>query len=270
MSDVRTVTIDEGRFETLVDIRRRVNETLARWNSSKEQAKSDGKTYEAARSEFEREFDRLVRAAHGEDLPLFANQSEAIEAAQSDPVVTKLVERLLARGHDVNTLIVFGYTKEERNLVARYLDALDMRQQLEDANEPNLPDVEVPIFLVPQPMTAVEVAYLITRLGDADHDVTPMTIDTWSQAQLAEVRHYLVGVECAKADKGDEVTFEDLPKVPAFLGIRVNSPTEIVGTFEPDEETAHDPVEDEPQPKNLPPPARGRKRRGMGGDQASA
>jgi hypothetical protein len=284
MSDVRMVTIDEGRFETLVDIRRRVNEALARFNGSKEQAKSDGKTYEAARAEFEREFDRLVRAAHGEDLPLFANQTDAIEAAKSDPVVTKLLERLLGRGHDVNALIVAGYTEEERNEVAKYLDVMDRNDEKIAAvagteQVAEVEPVDVPAFLTPQPLTAIEQADFIARCKAAsDLILTAKDVEGWSQAQIAEARDYLAKVDAIKAEKGADLTLDDMPEAPDFL-CEQSDANELAAEADDDEDGEADreassesdddsdgpamtpEVEDEPQPENLPAPARGRSRR---------
>lgn len=220
MSEPATVTIDPNRFAALIDMRERSIQALAQFNTAKATAKDKHKAYEAARDTFEREWDRFVRSTRGEDLPLFSSQTDAIAAAQADPIVAKLVDRLISRGHDVNALIVHGYTEEERNWAAQYLDLMDERERFiaEGADPSEVAVAVVPPFLTPQPLTAVEMADLINRLSESEcRTVEPDEIQAWTQAQLADVKAWLTDVETVKAKLGDAVTFDDLPTAPACL-----------------------------------------------------
>lgn len=221
MSEPATVVIDEKLFQEVAQQQRRVESARGIYKDAKSEAKEAKDALDQALETFETMFKRLVQRTNGEpELPLFDSQNDAIARAEGDPVVTKLVDRLLARGHDVNALIVFGYTAEERNQVATYLDLIDERDRLkaEGAIETLLEDVEVPAFLLPQPLTAVEVADLINRLQEAGEDPSPDDIERWTRAQLAEVKQYLTDVERIKAAKGDALTADDLPEPPACFG----------------------------------------------------
>lgn len=217
MTEAATVTIDQNRFAALIDMRERAVEALAQWNTAKLTAKDKHNAYENARETFEREWDRFVKSTRGEDLPLFSSMADAVDAAKSDPVVTKLVERLIARGHDVNALIVHGYTEEERNAVTFYLDGLDTVDRMKEVGDEPLPEIEVPAFLVPQPLTAVEMADLIGRLKAAEFEIPPSTIESWSQGNLAEIKAWLDETERVKEAKGDALTVDDLPVAPDLL-----------------------------------------------------
>jgi hypothetical protein len=232
-----TIVLTEKDFATLVDLRQRCEEARARYNSAAEDAKSKKKAFEGAREVFETNFDRIVKRTKGEDLPLF-NQSELLERAQADPVVMKLVDRLLANGHDVNAIIVAGYTQDERAQASAYLDALDAvvgRVVTGEASD-SLADsvVDVPAFLLPQPLTPIELADLAKRLKAEDFTVTPEQLAEFSKAQIAEVRDFLDKSKAVRAEKDDSVTFDDLPDAPEFL-IDANDPT--VDTTEDDDET---------------------------------
>lgn len=142
MSEASTIPVDETRFAAVVDMKTRVDEARARYNTAKADAKDKKEALDQAQETFEREFDRLVKNTRGEDLPLF-NQSELLERAQADPVVSKLVERMLALGQDTNHVVVYGYTEIERQQLATWLDVMDGVKDGEDAPEP-------PPFLAPQ------------------------------------------------------------------------------------------------------------------------
>lgn len=214
----KLLEVDPNKFAELSDSRQRVNEALVKFNASNEDMKAKKKIYEAARSAFERDFDRFVANVRGEDLPLFS-QSELLDKAKNDPVVAKLVDGLLQLGHDVNAIIVSGYTQDERHLVEQYLEAEANRKALIESDATDVPDVEVPAFLTPQPPTAIELASLAERIIDADDTLSVSTdqLAAFSNAQRAEVTEWLERCAAVKQDKGDDVTVEDLPAPPEFL-----------------------------------------------------
>jgi hypothetical protein len=217
---VETILLEEKAFAVLVDMRQRVNETLARFNAANEDAKSKKKAYEASREAFEREFDRLVAKTRGKVLPLFS-QSDKIEAANNDPIVRRLVERLIDAGHDVNALVVFGYTELERNQVTAYLDARDAHAKARaDGTNGDLPDVEVPAFLLLQddePLSDEAVDDWITDLQAQGLEVSPERVRALTTDQRHEVGGWLDAVTEIHARKGEAVTVDDLPAPPVCL-----------------------------------------------------
>jgi hypothetical protein len=269
---------------SLIEHRKRVAEALVAYDRANEEAKSRRKSFEGARSAFEREFDRIVREAEGSDLPLF-NQSQLLEQAQADPVVTALVNRLLSHGQYTNAILVAGYTEVERAELAGWLDEMDEFKEAKDLGELEAGEVEPepPAFLAPQSLNPIEVADLIGLLKAAGHDVSDTVITGWSHEQLAEVREWLSWAEPVIAEKGEALVFDDLPVAPAFLhelatvtaAIGDEAPSSdhvateeaAANTLEPEPEAdpQDDALEIEPQPKNLPPPARGRRRRNLNG-----
>lgn len=250
--------ITTANLESLSQHRQRVAETLTELNYAVEQTKSRRKSHEAAQSAFLREFDRIMREVNGEHLPLFANQSEALEAAEADPVVTTLVTRLLNRGCDVNTLIVAGYTHEERAAVDEWLDAMDefFDQKIAGTLADGEVEPEPPAFLATQPLTTIELAQFLVRLKAAGHQLTAETVDGWNKATRAEVSHWLSEVERITAEKGEALTADDLPPVPTMVTFGAHAAT--LDAPEPTVDAVEDSA-DEPQPENLPAPPRGRK-----------
>lgn len=212
----KLLEVDPNKFAELSDSRQRVNEALVKFNASNEDMKAKKKIYEAARSAFERDFDRFVANVRGEDLPLFS-QSELLDKAKNDPVVAKLVDGLLQLGHDVNAIIVSGYTQDERHLVEQYLEAEANRKALIESDATDVPDVEVPAFLKPQPLTPIEIADLLKRLADRDYEFEAEELAAWTKAQTAEAMDWLTRCEAIEKDKGDAVTADDLPAAPEFF-----------------------------------------------------
>lgn len=210
------ITLNEKDFGVLIDLRQRCEEAKVRYNAAAEDAKSKKKSYEGAREVFETNFDRIVRRAKGEDLPLFS-QSELLDKAKNDPVVAKLVDGLLQLGHDVNAIIVSGYTQDERHLVEQYLEAEANRKALIESEATDVPDVEVPAFLKPQPLTPIEIADLLQRLANRDYEFEADELAAWTKAQTAEAMDWLTRCEAIEKDKGDAVTADDLPAAPEFF-----------------------------------------------------
>lgn len=206
--------IDPGKFAALCDSRARVIEAQAKYNTSKLDTNAKKKILDAANEAFLRDFDRFNANVRGEDLPLFS-QSELLDRAQSDPVVTKLVDRLLGAGHDVNAIIVAGYTQEERAQASAYLDAVEAANA---AGEPPVLDtIDVPAFLLPQPLTPIEIADLVNRLAKAELKITPEQLAEFSKPRIAEVCDFLDRYAAVVKEKGDAVTVDDLPEPPEFL-----------------------------------------------------
>jgi hypothetical protein len=225
--------IDEKDTAVLVDLHDRLVHAKAVYNAAAEDAKSKRKAMEGAREIFESTFQRIVRR---DDLPLF-NQSELLDRAQSDPVVMKLVDRLLAAGHDVNAILVSGYSQDERAQASAYLDAVDHLTSGEGEHDP-VP--EPPAFLLPQPLTPVEIADIGKRLADAELNITVEQIASYGKAQIAEVRDWLDRVDAIAKDKGEALTADDLPEPPAFLVEADAANVEADGGEETDEDTNDD------------------------------
>ncbi len=212
MLDTPTVAIHEKDFAVLVDMRDRVKEATARHNAAVAEARDRKKALDACIENFQAQFDRIAARARGEDLPLFQNQTDAIERAEKDPVAKDLTERLIDEGHDVNVLQVFGYTSEEREQVRKYLEYCDAR----DA-EIDTPVVEPPAFLRPQVDESHEVAELVRRLADQSLEIPVERAQAWTDDQVVAVVEWLDRTEEVKAEKGEAVTVDDLPAAPAFL-----------------------------------------------------
>lgn len=231
--------IDEKDTAVLVDLHDRLTRAKALFNASAEETKSKRKAYEGAREIFETTFDRIVRRAKGEDLPLF-NQSELLDRAQADPVVMKLVDRLLGAGHDVNAILVSGYTQDERAQAEKYLDELDGNKKVEESGEACRIDIDVPAFLLPQPLTPIEIADLGKRLKDVALTITVEQLASYGKAQVAEIREYLDRVAAIEKDKGEGLTADDLPEPPAFLveadaaNVEADGPEDEDGDNEPE------------------------------------
>lgn len=226
MLEIATVPIPSTALAVITDMRARVVEAGQRYNAAREDAAAKKKTYDAARETFESEFDRLIARTHGEDLPLF-NQSEALERAQGDPVVMKLVERMLGRDIDTNALIVAGYTEDERNQLEAYLDACD---KVAEANAPIAdaglddevtftPMPDPPAFLMPQGgLTDEDLEALRAELFAHGVDVTLEGIRAkYSSAQQGELVAWARACEAVKVEKGEAVTMDDFPPAPACL-----------------------------------------------------
>lgn len=216
------VEVDRNVLATVADMHERVAVARAAYNTAKVIMKDKKQALENAQESFETACKRLM-AGPPPELPLFTNQSDAIAAANADPVVTKIVERLLSHGHDTNALLVAGYTADERQQLLAWLDAMDRYEaECEDlANEPEaiVPEApEPPAFLTPDPLTAIEVADLTNRLIEAGYRFDPQTvIAEWTPVLVAEVRSWLSAVEAVKDQKREALTFEDLPPAPAWL-----------------------------------------------------
>lgn len=235
------VVITEKDFAVLVDLRERCEEARTRFNAAAEDAKSKRKAFEGAREIFETNFDRIVRRAKGEDLPLF-NQSELLDKAQADPVVMKLVDRLIAAGFDVNAILVAGYTQDERAEASAYLDALEAGKAQHDAGEA-APVIDVPAFLLPQPLTPIELAELAQRLATIELTITTEQLAAFSKAQIAEVRDFLDRYAAVGQEKGDAVTVDDLPEPPEFLTLTDALNVEGEGEDGSDSDAESDPNE---------------------------
>ncbi len=202
-----TVEMDKRRMDELVFAyqevereRKNVNEKAAELKTAKEELKE-------AEDTLTKLVGSLCRNLSGEELPLFTNQSEAIERANNDPVTQDLVKRLLAQGHDVNVLIVFGYTEEEKSAVRGYLDQMEAFARGDRSEYPDAPPVFLPAIVAAES--------LVTDLQkQLDVEVTAEAIQSLSAHEFATVVAYVGRVNALTAEKGDAVTFDDLPPMP--------------------------------------------------------
>jgi hypothetical protein len=221
--DVTPSELDPKVLNTVVKYHSEVEEARREFEDAKERLKVKKTRLEALQESFEAAFRRLISGAQAGELPLFANQSEVLDRANSDPVVSALTDRLLARGHDVNVLVVAGYNEDERAAVTAYLDTCDLNDAAiaRVAGTDEVADVvavEVPAFLIPQPLSSIEIAHLMDRLSTAGlNEVTPDAIEAWGIGTRAEVEAWLDEAERIKAEKGDALVYDDLPEPPACL-----------------------------------------------------
>lgn len=255
-----TVRILTSRFDRLNELRGLVDRREQEVDGCQRDLKEAKASLEAARQSFDRETRRLLDFVKGvDDLPLFANMSEAIDAATADPVVDRLMRRLQDVGVDhVNILIIAGYTEEERGQVTQWLDALARRGQAladlasgKDVVVPSEP--EMPPFLKPQtpdseeelppPALSLPTDQVIREaLPHGDLELTDAQIAKLSLRQRWDLLTWIARVKHVKAEKGDALVFDDLPPALPFLA-------ELAVDEEPAEpladDIAADPVDDD-------------------------
>lgn len=208
--DVTPSELDPKILTTVIEYHSEVEEARREFEDAKERLKHKKNRLEAMQESFEAAFRRLISGAQAGELPLFANQSEMVEAANADPVVSSIVDRLLGYDHDVNAVLVAGYTEDERHQVVAYLDAADAVAEGDEMPEP-------PAFLTPQPLTPIEIADLMTRLADAGVEVDAERVAAWGLGSRLVVRTWLEACDAVKAEKGDALVADDLPPVPDWL-----------------------------------------------------
>lgn len=243
------VQIDRKMFERIEDQQLRVNRTELALRSAAEEHKEAKKAHDNASATLTALVAAMVRRVNGETdgaaLPLFDNQTDAIDAATKNPVVSKLIDRML--GHNlthVNALIVAGYDHEQRQELTTYLDALDLRVKAEAARvnaeaegqTDDLPEVpeapEMPAFLAPVEISEEEVG---GALREVKIDMKKKHIRLMSQDQRRQALEYSAGVQAAQLRLGEAVTYDDLPPAPSFI----ISPKELEAQAHQDElETA--------------------------------
>lgn len=246
-----TVTVDEKLFQEVKRHHARVVEVRAEYESSRDETKRLKASLEGAHETLESLVRRLTSGS-AEELPLFKNQSDQIAEAQADPVVSKIVDRLITLGHDVNALIVAGYTESERGQVLVWLDIVDQvkRECAELGREVSLPDP--PAFLLPQPLTPVELADLMTRIGAEGYVCAMEDLAARSAVDIANLRHWLAESVAVKAAKGDALVFDDLPVAPDWLTALA---PDVTDGLEPVEEALEDALEEDPDDPPQPAPA---------------
>jgi hypothetical protein len=234
--DERTVSVINAAYE-------RVKETGGLFTIANEDTKAKKKAHDAARETLEMEIGRALKRANGiEDLPLFANMNDALDAAVKDPIVDTLLQRLITSGFaDLNILIVAGWTETERNMVQAYLDSVDAHAKDEaDAAANANPDVtieirpvlELPAFLAPQVVTESSAALfdipkdaeVVEALVTAGIEATVYQVSALSVAEQREVLTWCARVRHIKGEKGDAVTVDDLPAMPDCLNAALARP----------------------------------------------
>jgi hypothetical protein len=230
----RTVSVINAAYE-------RVKETGGLFTIANEDAKAKKKAHDAARETLEMEVGRALKRASGiEDLPLFANMNDALDAAVKDPIVDTLLQRLIMAGFDnLNILIIAGWTETERNMVMAYLDSVDARAKAE-AEAAAAPDtgivipelLELPAFLAPQVVTESSAALfdipkdadVVEALATAGIEATVYQVSELTVAEQREVLTWCARVRHIKSEKGDAVTVDDLPAMPDCLNAALARP----------------------------------------------
>lgn len=223
------VQIDRALFARIEEQQERVGETDRKLKLAAEEHKDAKKAHDTATATLTALVAAMVRRVNGQpsDTPLFDNMNDAIDSATSDPIVTKLLERMLHHQlTHVNALIVAGYDEEQRNELATYLDALDLRVKAEAARvnaeaegqTDNLPEVpeapEMPAFLAPVEISDEEVG---AALREVKVEMKKKHIRLMSQDQRRMALDYSAGVQAAQLKLGEAVTYDDLPPCPSFI-----------------------------------------------------
>ena len=166
------VQIDRKMFARIEEQQSTVAFTSERLQKAAKDHKDAKNAHDSAMETLTAMVRNMIRVVNGEgsDTPLFDNMNDAIDQATSDPIVSKLVARMLDHQlTHVNALIVAGYDEDQRNKLTAYLDALDLRVQAEAARVnaeaegqteglPEVPDApEMPAFLAPVEISDEEV-----------------------------------------------------------------------------------------------------------------
>jgi hypothetical protein len=219
--DSPIVHIDRAMFARIEEQQQTVAFTDGKLRKAAEAHKDAKKDHENALETLKALVGAMIRRVNGEPegaaLPLFDNQTDAIEAANADPIVSKLVSRMLDHGiSHVNALIVAGYDEDQRNELAAYLDAMDLRKEAlgqPEGFEP-VPDVVVPAFLVEQEISEEEVG---GALREVKIEMKKKHIRLMSQEQRRMALDYSAGVQAVQLRLGEAVTYDDLPAAPSFI-----------------------------------------------------
>lgn len=252
------VNIDRRLFARIEEQQIRVSETDIRLRRAAEDHKDAKKAHEAATTTLTALVAAMVRKVNGEpsDTPLFDNMNDAIDAAESDPVVTKLLSRMLDHGiSHVNALIVAGYDEAQLNELSTYLDAMDARKvalQQPEGFEP-VPEVEVPAFLQPDATPEVTDQEVIDALAAQKIALKKKHIRLLTAEHRAVVMEWTAAMVEVQTRLGEAVTFDDLPPAPSF----VINPTELEPRVE--EAEATEAAAEEPAPKKARTPRRSSK-----------
>ncbi len=227
-----TVTITRPMFERIEDRRKEVAENESRLNRIAEDHKAAKKAFDASRDTLDALVSEMIRVVNGgpSDLPLFDNMNDRLEEAQKDPVAQTLLDSLITHGYtDLNLLIVHGYTEAERGELAAYLDSLDRLQAWEEmpiVEAGERPDVlPEPAFISADAIAqrqdeltadAPTDAQIEAALAENDIQFMPghAFMDT---AQRIEAIAWAQACAAVRAEKREDLTFDDLPTAPAFV-----------------------------------------------------
>lgn len=229
------VHLHRTTFERIEGLRKRVAETAVSLERATKEKKEAQGAFDSAQMNLSAAVSDMIDEINGvSKLPLFDNQTDAIARAESDPIVQKLVERMLE--HEithVNALIVAGYTEDQRNELAAYLDALDERKHAEAmaadmAKQPLSLQVEVMLPPIPDApaflqadaepaMTEEQADAFSCQLQEEGLEIPPRTLLRMTLAQRQEAAKWLSDVRGIKAEKGDALTMDDLPSAPSYL-----------------------------------------------------
>jgi Arc/MetJ family transcription regulator len=218
------VHIDRAMFARIEEQQATVAFTDGKLRKAAEAHKDAKKDHENALETLKALVGAMIRRVNGEpegaELPLFDNQTDAIEAANADPVVSKLVSRMLDHGiSHVNALVVAGYDEEQRNELAQYLEAMDLRKDRlaqPEGFEP-VPEVVVPAFLLPQEDEAITDSEVADALRAVRVELKKKHIRLMSPAQRRETLDWSAQVQEVTERLGEAVTMDDLPPAPSYI-----------------------------------------------------
>jgi hypothetical protein len=228
------VQIDRAMFTRIEEQQQRVGETSTRLIRATNEHKDAKKAHDSATETLNGLIAAMVRKVNGisdhAPTPLFDNMSEAIDAANSDPVVQKLLNRMIDHGiSHLNALVVAGYDEAQRADLAAYLDALDLQLKAETARAnaeaegqteglPEAPPApEVPAFLVPQEPEPIPDAHVIEALSHRNIELKKKHIALMTREQRAAVLAWDAQCHEVQTRLGEAVTFDDLPAPPSFV-----------------------------------------------------
>lgn len=244
------VHLNRKTIERVDNLRKRVSETTVTLDRAAREHKEAKSAHESALTNLSTAVSDMLDEANGVvRFPLFANQSEAIASAQADPIAQKLLTRLIDHGvTNVNQLIVAGYSEDQRNLLAAYLDALDARKKAESEGQAELPElIDMPAFLIADSTAPVftpeEIEGLTARIVAEGLTLKPEHLAALDAIHWEAVQMWLHNCDVIKAQMGEALTVDHLPSAPSCL---VN-PAEVLPEPEPKPEPVT--ILDEPEKK---------------------
>lgn len=218
------VQIDREIFARIEEQQTRVGETARSLSAAAEEHKEAKKAHESALSTLTAWVAAMIRKVNGipdhAPLPLFDNQTDAIAAAQADPIVQAFLNRLIDHGvTHLNLLVIAGYDEGQRHELETYLNALDARKVAlaqPEGFEP-LPEVVVPDFLVPQEPEPIADQHVVEALAHRNIVLKKKHIRLMNAEQRALVLAWDAKCHEVETRLGEAVTADDMPEVPSFV-----------------------------------------------------
>jgi hypothetical protein len=220
MTSQPDVHIRRTTFERIEHLRRRVAETTVTLGRASREKKDAQEAFNAATMNLSSAVSDMLDEVNGvAKFPLFDSMTDQIAAAQADPVVQKLITRMLEHEiTSVNALIVAGYSEAQRHELATYLDALDAHKQAVANDAPQLPELPgVPAFLAPADVSPADIEALAARVANQGLMLTPEHIAAVPPDGWTAVEAWVSECERIKFEKGEALVMDDLPAAPACL-----------------------------------------------------